>query len=159
MTRKRILLSCITLILLLTGCSSATRVDTAAEARAIRELSRQWLAEFTAKDLDAVMTYYAPDAIQMPANGPSIVGKEAIRAWYELWLPNPDITTTFQPEVIEVAASGDLAYDRGVYHFKMETPNGPIEDHGKYLIVWQKIDGEWKALADISNSDQPLTLN
>ncbi len=156
MTASRFLFTCITLILLLTGCASVPRVDTEAEAQAIRELSRQWLAVFTAKDIDATMTYYAPGAIQMPANSPSLVGKESIRDWYELWLPNPAVTSTFEPEIIEVAASGDLAYDRGVYHFSMETPEGTIEDHGKYLIIWKKIDGQWKTLLDISNSNEPL---
>jgi len=39
----------------------------------------------------------------------------------------------------------------------METPDGQLSDSGKYLIVWKKIAGEWKAIIDISNSDNPIT--
>ncbi|MCP4573708.1 MAG: SgcJ/EcaC family oxidoreductase [bacterium] len=153
MLHRIFVISCLSSILLLAACSSEPPVDTVAEAQVIREVSREWSAAFAVKDLDAIMSYYAPDALQMPANSPSIQGKEAIRAWYELWLPNPDVTSTFAPDVIEVAVSGDLAYDRGTYHFKLDTPDGTVEDRGTYLIVWKKIDGEWKTLADMSNSD------
>jgi ketosteroid isomerase-like protein len=41
------------------------------------------------------------------------------------------------------AASGDMAYEYGVNRFVFETPDGPVEDYGKYLVVWTKIEGEW----------------
>jgi ketosteroid isomerase-like protein len=125
------------------------------EAAAIREQDRAWDAAFATKDIDAAVSYFAPAAILMPAHAPAVVGQEAIREWLESWLPNPDVTSTFAPEHVEVAASGDLAYDRGTYHFTMETPQGRIEDEGKYLIVWKKLDGTWKAVMDISNSNLP----
>lgn len=135
------------------ACTAMPRVDLQAESSAIRELDRGWLAAFTAKDLDAAMSYFAPTAILMPGDSPVIVGEAAIREWFERWLPNPAVSTSFVPEVVEVAASGDLAYDRGVFHSMVETPEGILEVTGKYLIIWRKIGGEWKAMIDISNSD------
>ena len=40
-----------------------------------------------------------------------------------------------------------MALDRGTYRLG--------EDTGKYVVVWRKIGGEWKAAADIFNSDKP----
>lgn len=80
-------------------------------------------------------------------------GHEAIREWFGAWLPDPNVTNSFKPEVIEVVASGELAYERGTYEFAIGTEAGRIEDIGRYLVIWKKIEGEWKAAVDISNSD------
>jgi len=136
------------------GCDRTPAVDTRAEADAIRDLDRQWQAAVDARDFDKILSFYAPDAVEMSANAPIIVGREAIGKWFESWLTDTTVSNTFAPEVIEVAASGDLAYDRGTYRFTQHTPKGRVEDLGKYLLIWKKINGQWKALADISNSDK-----
>jgi len=38
----------------------------------------------------------------------------------------------------------------------MKTPRGRIEDKGTYVMIWKKIDGEWKVIVDISNSGKPI---
>jgi len=146
----------VTVVILSLGCQRTPQADVQQEATAIRALSRQWQAAVDARDLDACLEFYAPGAIEMQPNAPAIVGLPAIRAWFETGLLQPGITNSFAPDTIEVAASGDLAYDRGTYRFAMETPGGRVEDVGKYLMVWKKIDGEWKVILDISNSDLPL---
>ena len=149
----RALTSSVAVCLFCIGCTAAPGVDVNAEMLEIRELDRLWLVTFSEKDIEGAMQFFAPDAVLMPAHAPAIAGKESIQAWFESWLPNPAVTSTFAPDEIEVAASGDLAYDRGTYQFTMETPEGRFRDTGKYLIVWKIIDGEWKAIFDISNSD------
>ncbi len=139
--------------LVVAACATIPRVDLQAESAAIRKLDREWLAAFTAKDIDAAMSYFAPTAVLMPANSPAIIGQGPIREWFALWLPDPNVSTSFSPAVVEVAESGDLAYDRGTFHSVVETAEGRVEVTGKYLIIWKKIDGEWKAMIDISNSD------
>ena len=146
----------VTTAVVVLGCQGAPDVDTQAEAEAIRALSGQWLEAINAQDLEACLAFYAPDAIEMQPNAPAIVGLPAIRAWFETGLLQPGISNFFGPDTIEVAASGDLAYDRGTYRFAMDTPNGRVEDEGKYLMIWKKIGGKWKVIVDISNSDQPL---
>ena len=138
------------------GCQRVPDADQQAEVAAIRALSRQWLAAVNAQDLEACLEFYAPDAVEMQPNAPAIVGLPAIREWFETGLLQPGISNFFEPDTIEVAASGDLAYDRGTYRFAMETPGGRVEDAGKYLMIWKKIGGEWKVIVDISNSDRPL---
>ena len=136
-----------------TGCGGGPAVDLHAEEEAIRRLDRHWQAAVDARDVKAAASFFAPDAVLMPANGPMIIGREGIEAWFSEWLPAPEISNTFAPDVIEVAASGDLAYERGTYRFVVESPEGRIADVGKYVVVWEKTDGEWRAALDISNSD------
>ncbi len=145
----------VTICVSLLGCGQTSRVDVAAEEQVIRELDRRWQAAVDARDIEACLAFYAPDGRQMPANAPAVVGEAAIRQWYESWLLDPNVSSSFAPEVVEVAASGDLAYDRGTYRFEMQTPEGPVVDEGKYVVVWRKTDGEWRAVLDIGNSDLP----
>jgi len=141
--------------LVVLGCRCPQSVDAGLEVQKIRETHRLWLDSFVRKDVDAAMRFFSPDAVLMPAHAPAIVGRPSIQEWFESWLPNPHVTSTFSPEVIEVAASGDVAYDRGSYEFTMNTQDGRVRDVGKYLIVWKKTGGEWKAILDMSNSDLP----
>jgi uncharacterized protein (TIGR02246 family) len=141
-----------------TGCGGEPTVDLQTEEETIRTLDRQWQAAVDAKDVQAAAAFFTSDAVLMPANGPMIVGREGIEAWFSEWLVLPEVSNTFTPDMIEIAASGDLAYDRGTYRFVMETREGRTEDVGKYVVVWKKIDGEWRAVLDISNSDLPLAL-
>lgn len=142
-------------LLAATGCSSTPRVDLDAEEKAIRELSARWNEAEAAKEIDTILTMYANDALELPSNTPPVKGATAIRAWYESWLPSPDMDMSFQTEIVEVAASGDLAYERGTYSFTMNSPSGPLDDDGKYVTIWKKIDGQWKAFTDIANSNRP----
>ncbi|MGB2959929.1 MAG: SgcJ/EcaC family oxidoreductase [Bacteroidota bacterium] len=156
MQANRILFCAMIALVTIAGCSPAPTVDTAAEAEEIRETSRLWNEAVIAKDIQAATAYFTPDGMLMPQNSEIIAGRGAIQEWFEGWVTDPNISNSFKADVVEVAASGDIAYERGTYTFAMETPEGRIEDEGKYVVIWKKIDGEWKALLDISNSSLPL---
>lgn len=113
------------------GCSRQPTVDLPAEANAIRELDRRWVAAVAGKDVQTLAAFYSPDGVLMGANAPAVVGQDAIRKWFEAATKAPNLSYTFTPDVIDVAASGDLAYDRGTYQLAMDTPQGRIEDNGK----------------------------
>ena len=126
-----------------------------ADAEAIRGLSRQWAEADSMRDVARAVMFYASDAVEMASNTPIVRGREAIQRWYESWLLDPKNRIEFATETVEVAEAGDLAYERGTYRFITKTPSGEDEDVGKYLTVWKKIDGQWKVLADMANSDRP----
>jgi ketosteroid isomerase-like protein len=67
----------------------------------------------------------------------------------------PGLSFTFQPQTIKVAHSGDLAYEIGTYSLSYDGDQGRVQDMGKYLVVWEKVDGDWKAMVDTDNSDLP----
>ncbi|MEO8167416.1 MAG: SgcJ/EcaC family oxidoreductase [bacterium] len=122
-------------IITFAGCNNG--VNTQAEINTIRGLDRQWMDALAAKDAAAISSLYAADAIQMSANSPKVVGREAIHMWIEGWLPGQN-TTSFAIDTIVISALGDIAYERGTFHFTAETPQGHTEDVGKYLTIWKK---------------------
>jgi ketosteroid isomerase-like protein len=67
----------------------------------------------------------------------------------------PGLKVTFGPTSVHESASGDLAYEVGTWATGFDTPAGRHDDHGKYIVVWRKIEGAWKVMADIFNSDVP----
>lgn len=144
------------MLLLVNGCGGAPRVDAAREADTIRALGRAWLAADEARDVERAVSFYADDAVELASNTPVVVGKQAIRDWYQSWLPDTNSSITFATSTVDVSAAGDVAYERGSYRFVTTTPAGRDEDIGKYLTVWKKVAGEWKVAADMANSDRPL---
>jgi ketosteroid isomerase-like protein len=70
-------------------------------------------------------------------------------------LATPGFELTFAPEQIVVSSSGDMALDRGTYRLSVAPDGTKQVDTGKYVVVWRKVDGQWKAAADIINSDLP----
>ena len=140
---------------LMITAACAPTVDRAAEEQAIRDLDREWVAAVAARDTVAIANLYAEDGYFMPPNAPRVDGRGAIRgAWAEMF-QMPNVSLTFAPTDIVIAEAGDMAYDIGTYNFGMDGPDGRIEDNGKYVVVWQKVNGEWKIMADIINSDIP----
>jgi uncharacterized protein (TIGR02246 family) len=143
-------------LLVLGACGSCVNpgVDTAIEERAIRELETRWSQAAQARDIPAFVSFFTEDAIQLPPNRPPLVGRQAIEEAARQAM-TPNVSLSFEPVEIVVARSGDLAYDRGTYHLRIDTPAGRVEDHGSYLVTWKKVNGAWKAAIDMFNSDVP----
>lgn len=121
---------------------------------AIRSLDRQWVQKVQEGDADWIAERYAEDGRLMPPNSEAAVGRDAIRDAWAGMVQAPLLT--FSPDVVEVSASGDMAYDIGSYRLQTEDQDGTaMEDHGKYVVVWVKRDGDWQVAADIFNSSVP----
>jgi len=129
------------------AANAAVPADTAADERAIRDLAERWVGLVRSKDAAAIAQLYTEDGALMPPNSPLTKGRDAIQKSWAAMLNSPGFDLSFAPEEVIVSASGDMALDRGTYRLG--------EDTGKYVVVWRKIGGEWKAAADIFNSDKP----
>lgn len=127
----------------------------AAADREIRALLPGWLDAVARKDSAAIATYYAQDGRFMVPNAPIAQGREAVAATWAYLLSLPGVALTFGPTHIEAAASGDLAFEIGTYALGFDRDGKRIEDRGKYVVVWKRLDGTWKAAADILNTDLP----
>jgi len=138
-----------------TEVTSTASVDTAADEKAIRGQVDHWLQLVKAKDASAIASLYTEDGAVMPPNGPIGKGHAAIQKTWTSLMAIPGFDLSFAPEQIVVSTSGDLALDRGTYKLAVAPKGTAQTDTGKYVVVWRKVGGEWKAAADIFNSDLP----
>jgi len=132
------------------------RADVATEERVIRDLDRKFLQAVAAKDTMAIANIYAENAEFLPQGAPRVTGRAAIRSAWAQMLKAPNVSLTTEPTKILVSSAGDVAHMTGSYRFGMDGPKGQrVEDVGKYVMTWTKVNGEWKATLDIFNSDNP----
>jgi uncharacterized protein (TIGR02246 family) len=139
------------------AANSAAAVDTGADEQAIRGHVDRWQKLVKAKDAASIAALYAEDGAVMPPNAPIGKGRDSIQQTWASMMRTPGFDLTITPEQILVSSSGDMALDRGTYSLTV-APDGTTQtDTGKYVVVWRKIGGEWKAAADIFNSDLPAS--
>jgi uncharacterized protein (TIGR02246 family) len=133
--------------------NNAAAIDIGGDEQAIRGQVDRWLQLIKAKDAPGIAALYAEDGAVMPPNAPIGKGRAAIERTWASMMATPGFDLAITPEQIIVSSSGDMALDRGTYRLTI-TPDGAAQtDTGKYVVVWRKIGGEWKAAADIFNSD------
>ena len=146
----------------LCACSPQTSqsvqpVDTrTADADAIRAADIEWNKAMQARDVDKSISFYGDGAILLGNKAPAVEGRDSIRKEFQEMLSQTGGSFNFTNTSVEVARSGDLAWEHGVYQFTGSDKKGkPVTEKGKYLTVWKKqADGSWKAVADMDNSDQ-----
>lgn len=90
---------------------------------------------------------YTEDAVLLPAGGPRTEGREAIEAF---WAENlgsgvADVQLTTE-DLVPLGA--DLVYEIGRY---TTTPKDAAPVSGQYLVLWKRVEGQWKLHVDIFN--------
>ncbi len=150
---------CISMFVLTTGCNNVTTEKTEPAAKAdlvkikaeIQELESSWAAADNARDTNAVAAFYADDAVSMSNDKPSISGKEAIRKDIAEGLSKRTKGSTLAYDVIDVFGDDNVATETGKITTKDST--GKVTYTGKYMAVWEKRDGKFICVRDISNDD------
>lgn len=125
----------------------------AKEVRQIQILNDKWDVDVATRNLDGLIASYAKDGIAFPQNRPPVRGQAALRAYWGGLLALPDFHFDTTDTQIHVSKSGDMAWIAGDYVLSFTSPNGKVEDLGKYLLIYEKINGEWKLVLDIDNSN------
>jgi len=142
-------------VLALVACGARDGVDVAAETAALMERAAALAAAEAAQDRQAALDFWAEDAIVHFAGSPPIVGRDGIAAMYDQFFPQIREFEAASTQV-EMAASGDLAWELGTNRAVVIGGMGDLLDVGKYLAVWRKIGGEWYVVAVAASSDTPL---
>ena len=135
--------------------TTITQQAPATDADAIRATSARWLDVVATGDADRVAAFYTEDGAFLPPNAPLARGREAVKGVWAFLLSAPNLSLRWTPSSVEVAAAGDMAYEIGTYQLAMDAPAGRVDDDGKYVVVWRKMDGGWEVAADIFNSSRP----
>ncbi len=127
---------------------TAPAVDLAADEQAIRDSSMQWLAADQGRDLLTYMSFMDADVTTI-FDGDVHRGRAAVEAATQArWDAFPDGTLEWATGSVHVAASGDLAYERGAWTMDPGGLANPDAETGEFVCIWQKVDGEWKVVVD-----------
>jgi len=120
----------------------------AAQKAEIEAVNAKWMELFNKGDFDGVAALYTEDATAFPPGSAMVKGRAAIAA---LWkgmaeqVGDPKVTT-LDVKPLGAAAAREI----GTFSLKTKGPN-PQEVTGKYVVVWEKVGGDWKLAADIWN--------
>lgn len=138
--------------LLLSGCASVPadvqllNADRAFAAVAMKQGPAAAFYQFT-----------TDDALQLPATGEPIRGREAIRAAFS---EGPPLQLSWQPQFAEVSSDEDLGWTWGEWQGYEPGAGGKRVAQGKYVNIWKKQeDGRWKVRLDLGNVRPKLPGN
>jgi len=150
--RSHVVLAAAALVAL-AACARQPAANVAAEEQAVRDASAAWMKAVQARDWAAASANFAPDGMSFPEHKQPVMGPAAVQAAAEAeWAGMPNASLSWTTDKVVVAASGDMALEIGSWTMS----NQGAEDRGKYVTVWQKVAGAWKAAADIGVSTMPL---
>ena len=120
----------------------------AAQKAQIEAVNAKWMELFNKGDFEGIAELYTADAIAFPPGSAMVRGKAAIGAMWKgmaAQAGNPKVTT------LEVKRLGPAAArEIGAFSLTTRGPS-PKEISGKYLVVWERVRGQWKLAADIWN--------
>lgn len=143
------------LVLIVLGCTSAgtEATDMAAIKSKIQEKEKAFAEAMTAQNSEAVLAFYADDAVSMSDGKPSDIGKDAIRKdLLESYAQRQKgSVTTF--DVLDVYGSKSQVTEIGKTTVK--DASGKVIYTGKYVAVWEERNGDYICVRDISNGDAP----
>ena len=131
--------------------TSTTKPDLASIKAEIQAQENAWAAADNARDAKALATFYSDDAVTLSNNKPMISGKDAILKDIEANLVKRAKGATVSYDVMDVFACDNIATETGKITLKDST--GKVTYTGKYMAVWEKRDGKYVCIRDISNDD------
>lgn len=119
-----------------------------AQKAKIEAVNAKWTELFNKGDFEGLAQLYTADAAAFPPGSAMVRGRTAIgKMWKSMaeQVSNPKVATL---EVKRLSPS--TAREIGTFSLMTKGPS-PKEVSGKYLVMWERIQGEWKLAADIWN--------
>jgi ketosteroid isomerase-like protein len=120
-------------------------------AKAFLDSSNQKFSEqFASGDSVAVASNYWPDAQLLLDNSDPVKGNNIVNAWggaIRMGMKELSISTT------DITGSPTFIIETGNY--EMKDASKSVLDKGKYVVVWENRNGEWKIYRDIGSTSMP----
>ena len=118
----------------------------------IQALEDAYAAGINARDADAVLAYYADDAVSMVNNAPVASGRDALLKMVQEDIAGDTTKTTVTFEVVDIFAAGDLVVETG--KATDSDSDGNVVKTGKYMSLFEKRNGKYVCIRDIYNEDK-----
>lgn len=122
----------------------------------IEAMNKEMVKNMIAGNSEKMLAMYTDDAVSLPSYEPMHDGLPAIKKASEDMAKSGVKFTSFEPTVVKVLVNGNMITEIGTYKVTMTMPgmDQPMNDHGKYLTVWEKQkDGSLKVKIETWNSD------
>ena len=120
----------------------------------IQAMEDAYAAGEKAKDADAVVEYYSDDAISYSRNNQPLSGKAAIRDNMANSIAK-DTTGNYNVyKVVDLFAEGNTAIEIGSW--TEFDASGNEKENGNYMSYFQKRDGKYLCVRDMSTTTSPV---
>lgn len=121
----------------------------------LKQASQEWDRLYNSGDVDNLVALYAEDTVSMPPGAPTISGREALQADFKGFFSKN--VARHETMVDKVLIEGDLALEVARYKltFKPREGGAEVVETGRHMETRRKIDGQWKIILEIWNSDSP----
>jgi len=144
------------------SCNSANQEKATGEKAQTETLDKTWARSFIdsmntkfseqiAKgDSVALASHYWPDAELLLDNSEVVKGKDILNAWggaIRMGIKEMSFSTT------DITGSPSFIIETGNY--EMKDASKALLDRGKYVVVWEKRNSEWKLYRDIGSTSMP----
>jgi uncharacterized protein (TIGR02246 family) len=140
------------LLLVLVGAVASLNASALlAQEDGIRERYDAFNAAFGAADAEAVVAFYADNAIRVDSDGAVMDGIAAIRDDMSTFFEDNDYVLD-EVTAPDIQASGDLAVTLSVFreHWTPKAGGETSRQVGQWLVVWQRqSDGSWLILREM----------
>ena len=132
----------------LAGLAAAAPAQAQAkDEQEIRALEAKFAAAFAAKDVDAIMKFYAPgdQLLVFDLVTPrQYAGADAYRKDWQTTFAMMKDTPEFDTQDLSVTTDGKLAWSHSIQHAKWTNTDGsPMEMTVRVTDCYKKIDGKW----------------
>ena len=118
----------------------------------IDSVNSKFTEQFRAGDSVALASYYWSDAEILLSNSEAIKGKDILPAWGSMTRMG---IKDFTFSTTDIVGDSEFLIETGNYEMKDEKKT--LVDKGKYVVVWQQRNGEWKLYRDIGNTSLPVS--
>lgn len=134
---------------------SATVIDKEAIKQEIQAKENEFAALYNAGEVKEI-GYYADDATSYAQNRAPMVGKAAIVDYYTAGFDSSAKGNTLSFTTNEVFVSNDANQVVEVGSFKLVDSTSVIINTGNYMVLFEKRNGKYVSVRDMSTSDMPL---
>jgi len=149
---KKLFLTCATILIAVSQLYAQSEAEMKTK---FNELNKKFSQMMIDNDLEGMLSYYSENPISMPSYQPMLRSLDAMRESHKQQHEKMGMkVTAFELIATDVIVEGNIAIEIGTYTISMDMAEmGAIDDHGKYMNVWENQGGDWKLRADMWNTD------
>jgi ketosteroid isomerase-like protein len=128
---------------------SPTDITSHVQEAAIRRRVADWAAAISAKNLDAVVSLYAPEVVSFDLTPPlRYAGADGKRRAWQTVLAALSGPIAYEVRDLNVTMHGELAFAYSLNHITTTVPTGQVDMWVRWTACFRQLDGVWLVVHD-----------